>query len=95
MGPETHRLDREAMLAEHQAVARRIRHEVDDAVAVAAEMRRASFEQFVDHVRAQAAAWRVVEHLRTRTNHPAVRSAGIEQARSDAGEGGGDEPAGG
>jgi hypothetical protein len=45
MEPEAHRLDREAMLAEHQAVARRIQREVDDAVDAAAETRRASFEQ--------------------------------------------------
>jgi hypothetical protein len=65
--PETHRLDREAMLAEHQAVAERVRREVDEAVAAAAEKRRASFEQFFDHMRAQAATRREYERIRTPT----------------------------
>jgi hypothetical protein len=65
MEPETHRLDREAMLAEHRTVAERIQREVDEVVAAAAEKRRASFEQFFDHMRTEAAAWREYEHLRT------------------------------
>jgi hypothetical protein len=65
MEPEIHRLDREAMLAEHRAVAERVQREVDEAVATAAEKRRASFEQFFDHMRVKAATRLEYEHFRT------------------------------
>ena len=46
MEPGSHRLDREAMLAGRHAVAERVRREVDETVAVAAEKRRAFLERF-------------------------------------------------
>ena len=38
--PETHRLDREAMVAEHRAVAERVRRETDEILAAAVAKRR-------------------------------------------------------
>ncbi len=49
--PESHRLDREAMLADHSAVAERVRREVDAAVGAAAEKRREHFGWLVDRMR--------------------------------------------
>jgi hypothetical protein len=56
MEPEAHRLDREALLADHRTVAERIRREVDEMVAVAAEKSRAYAEQVIDRMRADATA---------------------------------------
>jgi hypothetical protein len=53
MEPESHRLDREAMLAEHSAVAERVSREVDETVAAAAEKRRAYLDGFVYRVRGE------------------------------------------
>jgi hypothetical protein len=63
MEPETHRLDREAMLADRRAVAERVQREVDEAVAAAAEKRHAAFERFVDDLRAKAAIQREYERI--------------------------------
>lgn len=45
--PQAHRLDREAMLAEHRVVAARVQRDVDDAVAAAAVKRHAFLDWFV------------------------------------------------
>jgi hypothetical protein len=50
--PETHRLDREAMLAEHAAVAERVQREVEAVVAAAAEKRREHMEWRLQRTRA-------------------------------------------
>lgn len=63
MEPESHRLDRQAMLADHLAVAERVRREVDEAVVAAAEKRRAYFDQFMDHMRFEAQAQRERERI--------------------------------
>jgi hypothetical protein len=49
--PESHRLDRERMLAERRAIAERVGREVDEVVAAAAEKRRRHLEVFVDRMR--------------------------------------------
>lgn len=51
MEPESHRLDREAMHAEHAAVAERVRRELEALEAAAEEKRRTFFGSFVDHLR--------------------------------------------
>jgi hypothetical protein len=51
MEPESHRLDREAILADRLAVAERVRRETNETVAAAAAKRSAFFDQFVDHMR--------------------------------------------
>jgi hypothetical protein len=56
MEPESHRLDREAMLAEHEGVAERVSREVDETVAAAAEKRRAYLDGFVQGVRVEVRA---------------------------------------
>jgi len=48
MEPESHRLDREAMLADRLAVTERVRREVDEAVTAAAQKRRAHSDRFVE-----------------------------------------------
>jgi len=65
MEPETHRFDREAMLADRRAVAERVQREVDELVAAAAEKRRVSFERFVDDLRVRAATEREYERVRS------------------------------
>ncbi len=54
MEPEAHRLDREALLADRLRVAQRVRREVDEVTAAAAEKRRVYLEWFVDHMRIEA-----------------------------------------
>jgi hypothetical protein len=61
--PESHRLDREAMLADRLAVAERVRREVDEAVVAAAEKRRAYFDQFMNRIRFEAEAQRERERI--------------------------------
>lgn len=56
MEPQSHRLDREAMLADHEAVAERVRRDVDEMVAAAAEKRHAHFDQVIDHLRSDVDA---------------------------------------
>jgi hypothetical protein len=56
MEPETHRRDREAMLAEHAAVAERVQREVDAVVAVAAAKRRAHLDWRLERARAALVA---------------------------------------
>ena len=56
MEPQSHQLDREAMLADHEAVAERVRREVDEMVAAAAEKRHAHFDQVIDHLRSDVDA---------------------------------------
>lgn len=51
MEPESHKLDREAMHAEHAAVAERVRRELEALEAAAEEKRRTFFGSFVDHLR--------------------------------------------
>jgi hypothetical protein len=54
--PESHRLDREAMLADRLAAAERVHRETDETIAAAAAKRKAFFDQFVDHMRAETRA---------------------------------------
>jgi len=51
MEPASHRLDREAMLADRVAVAERIRRDVDEAVVAATEKRRAHIDRIVENLR--------------------------------------------
>jgi hypothetical protein len=52
--PESHRLDREAMLAEHVAIAERVKREVDVVLAAATAKRRTFLERFVDRLHIDA-----------------------------------------
>ncbi len=54
MEPEAHRLDREAMLADHLSIAERVGREVDEAVAAAAEKRAAYLDWFVNQMSVDA-----------------------------------------
>ena len=54
MEPEAHRLDREALLADRQRIARHVQRQVDEAAAAAAEKRRSYLGWFVDHMRIEA-----------------------------------------
>ena len=54
MEPEAHRLDRDALLADHRRVARHVQRQVDEAAAAAAEKRRSYLGWFVDHMRIEA-----------------------------------------
>jgi hypothetical protein len=56
MEPELHRLDREAMLAEHAAVAERVQREVDALAASAAAKRRAHLDWRLERARDSRAA---------------------------------------
>ena len=54
MEPESHRRDREALLAEHETIAGRVQSEVDALLEVAAAKRRAFLVEFVDRMRLDA-----------------------------------------
>jgi hypothetical protein len=58
METETHRLDRDALLADRRAAAARVERETDEILAAAAEMRRAHMVRFVDAMRDRAHARR-------------------------------------
>ncbi len=58
MEPESHRLDREGLLADRRVVAERVRREVDEAVAAAAQKRSIFFEAFMNRMRLEAQAQR-------------------------------------
>ena len=68
MEPESHRLDREAMLADHAMIARRVALETDRAVAAAAEKRRAFFIWFINKLHREGEAQ--IELQRLLTNLP-------------------------
>jgi hypothetical protein len=93
--PETHRRDREAMLAEHAAVARRVQAEVDGAVAAAAAERRAYFDDFVASLRTNAQLQRDHERILKSLTEAPVAGGASELDRANArdtrraGDGGG------
>ena len=74
--PGLHQLDREAMFAEHVAIAERVQREVDAVVAAAAAKRSNFLERFVDRLQIDAGLERErARILRTLQSAPARRDA--------------------
>jgi hypothetical protein len=90
--PETHRLDREAMLAERAAMAERVQREVDAVVAAAAEKRREYMEWRLERTRTAIEADR--ERMRLLAGFDAGISSGTptERFRTVPGADGVDRP---
>jgi hypothetical protein len=87
MEPESHRLDREALRADHLAVAERVQREVDAFADAATAKRRAFLDEFVDRVRIDADLQRERDRI-ARTLRPVLASGPAvdrEQASPGAG----------